>query len=149
MMQQKKFSKRLNYDVINSLFSSDVSKAKVNSYSDSEDGRSMGNGSHYRSDGELTDALEEEGDAVPTNHPSVRKRSRLEQRDRVRKNKARAKSSAGEESEAERGVSRPLTDGETDTEANNWKAGLNFPFSGNDEDDYGDMYDEDGAGLFE
>ena len=150
MMQQKKFSKRLNYDMISKLFDNDIVNTKKNSYSDSEDGgRSGRNSNFFNSDAESTDAdaIEEDGDALPSNHPSVRKRSRLEQKDRAKKAKARATSSVGEESGTERGASRPLTDADTDTEGNNWKAGLSmFGASNAADDDFGDGY-EDGEGI--
>lgn len=151
-MQQKKFSRRLNYDVISKLFDDDAVKAKKDSYSDSEDGRSIGRrDGFFLSDVESTDAdaVEEEGNALPSNHPSVRKRSRLEEKDRARKAKARATSSAGEESGTERATSRgAATDAETDTEASNWKAGLSIPYGNQGEEDYGDRF-EDGEGIFD
>ncbi|UZJ53430.1 hypothetical protein CBS101457_002750 [Exobasidium rhododendri] len=153
MMQQRKFSKRLNYDMINKLFDDnhDV-KSRKNADSDLEDDDRSGKGSAaFQSDAE--DVIEERGNSLPSNHPSVRKRSRLEVKDRARKAKARALSSAGEESGTERGASRPLTDADTDTEGNNWKSGLSM--FGNrhgddddDDDDYGDAFD-DGDGILD
>lgn len=145
-MQQKKFSKRLNYDVIERLFDNDVVKPKKkrNHYSDSEDDRSSRqNSAYFHSDAE--DFLEEDGTGLPSNHPAVRKRSRLEQKARSRR--ARDASTAGEESGTERGVSRPLTDGETDTEGNSWKIGLSLPGT-NIDDDYGDDFDN-GEGILD
>lgn len=131
--------------MINKLFEDDVVKAKKNSYSDSDDDRGGRNSNFFNSDAESTDAdaIEEEGNSLPSNHPSVRKRSRLEKKDKARKAKARALSSAGEESGTDRGASRPLTDGGTDTEGSAWKAGLSIFNKGNGEDDYGDdVYDD-------
>lgn len=144
-MQQKKFSKRLNYDVINRLFDDGADKkTKKNSYSDSEDEQSGRGSSYFHSDAETNDVVEED------NHPGTRKRSRVEQSGKARKAKARHASSAGEESGTERGISRPLTDGETDTEGNSWKVGLSLPFGASGgEEDYGDRYGDDGEGIFD
>lgn len=153
MMQQKKFSKRLNYDVISKLFDNETVKAKKSSYSDdgSQSGRNNGRyGDYFRSDGEEDQEIieEEDGNALPSNHPSVRRKSRLEQRQRARRDRLGGASSAGDESGTDRGTSRPLTDGETDTERNSWKVGLtNVLGGGNDEEDYGDQYGDDGEGI--
>lgn len=141
MMQQKKFSKRLNYDVINKLFDNDVvTKTKKNSYSDSEDERGGRGSAYFHSDAETND--------VEKTNSSTGKRSRIELNGKARKGKAA--SSAGEESGTERGQSKTMTDGETDAEGNNWKMGLSLPYGASGgEEDYGDRYGDDGEGIFE
>ncbi len=68
-------------------------------------------------------------------------RSRLEEKGRSRRARGRDASTAGEESGAERGTSRALTDGDTDTDGNNWKIGLNIlGANDDDQDEYGDEY---------
>lgn len=142
MLRKKKFSRRLNYDKISSLFDQVPTPNKTKrSHSDVEDEeevedaiyhglmneeRPRGN-SLYNSEAETTDGeliVEEEGDALPNNHPDVRKRSKrdLQMRDK-RKRGANSIGHGGEESEADGATSHGgITDGDDDNE--DWMAGI-------------------------
>lgn len=178
MMRKRNFSKRLNYDVINSLFEGgDSTSAGASiprhkrSLSDAEDEEEdvIDEGSadseaegvpqsrpFFISDAETTDAdviEEEDGSALPSNHPDVRKRSKEDQRHRQQRNKRTSRVSGkaaltdGDESGTDRATSRGMTDAETDNESN-WRAGLpNYVGKSGAEDD--DLYEGDGDGVLD
>lgn len=116
MMKKRNFSKKLNYNVIESLFDDDA-KPQDSRKSRSAEEEDDIEQSYFDSDAESV--IEEDGTELPANHPMVRKRSRLDEKQRARRQRS-AHSTAvitEDESGTDRATSRALTDGETDAES--------------------------------
>ncbi|PWN31694.1 uncharacterized protein FA14DRAFT_92245 [Meira miltonrushii] len=143
MMRKKNFSKRLNYDKISTLFDVPTPTKAKRSHSDVEDEEEVEEeiyhnfmdqerpraNSLYPSEAETVDdeaIVEEEGDALPSNHPDVRKRSKRDLQMRDKRKRDANSAGRGEESEADGATSHGgATDAETDyDDQDNWMAGI-------------------------